>query len=505
MNRHLLRHQLNSVAGVLALTILGVAAYTLWIDYRDTWQEAEKTAQNMTTTIARDLNGNLEMLDLSLKGAIEGLRYVGFEHLPHDLQYRMVFDRSVSASLMASLLVLNEAGGLIMDAGPVIVPRTLNLADRDYFTVQKENSHLGLYVSRPYRSRIGNHGLSVGISRRLQHPDGRFAGVVVGSVALTSINSLFKDLRLGRQGTINLFRGDGVLLTRHPFNEGQIGQDFSGSPQVQRLLQGRSGTFESLSPIDGVHRIISFERLDRFPLVLTLALSVDEVFDAWKRKAWVQSTLTGLLCSAVVGLTALFQRELHRRTKAETKLRRIARTDDLTGLPNRRAFRETLAREWRQAIRSGSSLALLYVDVDCFKHFNDHYGHGRGDEVLRAVATTLDANIRRPRDIATRYGGEEFTILLPETDQAGACMMAEKIRHAVIMLGIEHKRSPLGVATVSIGVAAARPSRGAASAALLEAADGALYQAKAAGRNAVHGADPVQARPQYGNREDARE
>jgi len=311
----------------------------------------------------------------------------------------------------------------------------------------------------------------------------------MGSIALNTINQRFANLSLGRKGAINLFRDDVVLLTRYPYDARQIDQNHGASPHVQRLLQGQSGTFDSVSPIDGVHRIISYERLDRYPLVLTVALSVDEVFSAWGKKALVLSLVTLVLCCAVVGLTFLFQRELKRRTRAETKLRRIARTDDLTGLPNRRAFRETFEREWRQAVRSGSKLSLLFIDADYFKSFNDRYGHGRGDEVLRALAGTLDASIRRPRDIAARYGGEEFTVILPETDLTGALTIAENIRQTVTAMAIRHEGSPYQIVTASIGVASAQPSRGKERGTLLDAADQALYRAKAAGRNAVRSPD----------------
>jgi diguanylate cyclase (GGDEF)-like protein len=214
---------------------------------------------------------------------------------------------------------------------------------------------------------------------------------------------------------------------------------------------------------------------------------VDEVFAPWRRKALVLGLVTALLCSAVVGLTILFQGELRRRTQAETKLRRIARTDDLTGLPNRRAFREAFDREWRQAVRSGSTLSLLYIDADWFKSFNDRYGHGRGDEVLQAVAGTLDANIRRPRDVAARHGGEEFAVVLPETDLAGARIIAENIRKAILALDAVHEASPYQRVTVSIGVASAAPSRESDRSMLQEASDRALYDAKNAGRNCVRG------------------
>lgn len=492
MNRLFSESYLNLIAGVIALGIMAVSAHTLWVDRLATWEAAEKSSRNVLTAIARNLTSDLELLDLSLKGAMEGMRHVGFRQLPPDLQHRMLFDRAVSASSIGSLLILDETGGLVADTGPVIASRSFSAAARDYFAVHRDKSHVGLYVSHPFKSIIANGDLSIAISRRLSHSDGRFAGVVMGSISLFNINEMFKNLSLGQEGAINLFRSDGILLTRQPFDESLVDKDFGSSPEVQRLLQEKSGTFESISPIDGVRRLISFERLDRHPLVLTVALSVDEIFAAWKRKAFVLSLMTGLLCSAVMGLTVMFQRELTRRTKAETKLRRIARTDDLTGLTNRRGFRETFERDWRQAIRAGSTISLLYVDADYFKNFNDRYGHGRGDEVLCAIAAALNANIRRPRDIAARYGGEEFAIVLPETDLAGARIIAENIRRAIVAMGFTHEGSPYQVTTVSIGVASAQPVRGSVGASLLDAADVALYHAKAAGRNCVRAHEPTE-------------
>jgi diguanylate cyclase (GGDEF)-like protein len=486
MKRLISESHLNLIAGVIVLGILAVSAHTLWIDRLYTWQEAEKSSRNVLTTVARDLGHDLELLDLSLKGAMEGQRHVGFKELSPDLKYYMLFDRAASAPFMGSLAIFDKAANLVADAGPIIAPRSLNVTDRDYFSVHKEHSHIGLYVSRPFKSRIGNGDLSIAISRRLSDQAGDFSGIVMGSIPLSNINQLFKGLSLGQEAAINLFRNDGLLLTRYPFDESQVNQDFSNSVHVQHLLQEKFGTFDSTSPIDEVRRIISFERLDQYPLVLTVAVSVDEILAAWKHKALVLGLVTAVLCGAVMGLTVLFQRELGRRRHAETKLRRIARTDDLTGLSNRRGFRETFQREWRQAIRSGTPLSLLYLDADFFKSFNDRYGHGRGDEVLCAIASTLNANIRRPRDMAARHGGEEFAVVLPETDLAGAEVVAENIRQAVMAKGIVHEGSPYQLVTVSIGVTSARPVHGNQGAALLEVADTALYQAKAAGRNGIH-------------------
>ena len=165
------------------------------------------------------------------------------------------------------------------------------------------------------------------------------------------------------------------------------------------------------------------------------------------------------------------------------RLENIASTDSLTGIPNRRSFNQRLAAEWRRAIRRGSNLALLLIDIDFFKPFNDTYGHVAGDAALQQVATALAACLSRSEDLFARYGGEEFVAILPETNLNGAVSIAERMRQAVFDLGIAHSGSLLQRLTVSAGVAWKIPVRGSSSEELLRAADIALYQAKRGGRN----------------------
>jgi diguanylate cyclase (GGDEF)-like protein/PAS domain S-box-containing protein len=167
-------------------------------------------------------------------------------------------------------------------------------------------------------------------------------------------------------------------------------------------------------------------------------------------------------------------------------LQALANQDGLTGLANRRYFDQTLQEEFRRARRQELPLAVLMIDVDSFKSYNDRYGHLSGDECLRLIARTIEGIMRRPSDHAARYGGEEFVVLLPATDTDGALMVAERIRCAVSAIGIAHLGNPFGIATISIGVSSVTPSSGDHSAdQLIYAADCALYQAKAEGRNRV--------------------
>jgi diguanylate cyclase (GGDEF)-like protein/PAS domain S-box-containing protein len=171
-------------------------------------------------------------------------------------------------------------------------------------------------------------------------------------------------------------------------------------------------------------------------------------------------------------------------SEANEKLMRMAMTDALTGLENRRSFDVAFAKEFARCLRDQTPIALLLVDVDYFKKFNDSYGHQAGDECLKSIGGLLKEFARRPGDTAARYGGEEFALILPNTSYLGARQAAERLRRAVQDLGILHGESPYGRVTVSVGVAGEVPKWGTEERILL-LADAALYEAKAAGRNRI--------------------
>jgi diguanylate cyclase (GGDEF)-like protein len=181
----------------------------------------------------------------------------------------------------------------------------------------------------------------------------------------------------------------------------------------------------------------------------------------------------------------------------EAQLFAMARTDGLTGLANRRTFDEALAAEARRASRQGLSLSLILVDVDRFKLYNDTLGHMAGDECLRLVARALAGTVGRSGDVVARYGGEEFVLLLPATDAAAAALLGEKARKAVEALAIPHgENQPSGTVTISVGIATGPSGLGEREIDpvwLVETADAALYQAKAAGRNRCVAAPPPKA------------
>ncbi|NJA07538.1 diguanylate cyclase [Methylococcaceae bacterium WWC4] len=179
--------------------------------------------------------------------------------------------------------------------------------------------------------------------------------------------------------------------------------------------------------------------------------------------------------------------QIQLKTKSDL-LEKLASLDGLTEIPNRRAFDAALERQWNQSKRNGMPLSLLIADIDHFKQFNDYYGHPLGDDCLKKVSASLRTTTHRPEDLVARLGGEEFAILLPNTDAIGAMIRADQYRQAVENLKTPHiLNEPYRLVTISIGVATLQPHARDDVSTLLGAADNALYQAKHQGRNRVCG------------------
>ena len=261
-------------------------------------------------------------------------------------------------------------------------------------------------------------------------------------------------------------------------------------------------TMPGLSGIELIRRIKAIPHLTDIPvLVLTGRATADVLDRAFAAGAYdfVTKGVEPVELLARVRAALNLKRELDRRRDRERQLvevtrelervngqlRRLAVQDELTGVPNRRYFNWLLGREWGRAARDGRPLGLILADVDHFKAFNDRYGHPAGDACLARVAAALTRQVHRSADAVCRYGGEEFAVVLPNTDAGGAATVAEGMRAAVADLGLEHAGSPHRRVTASLGVAVTVPRPGTSSEDLVRAADEALYRAKAAGRNRV--------------------
>jgi diguanylate cyclase (GGDEF)-like protein len=203
---------------------------------------------------------------------------------------------------------------------------------------------------------------------------------------------------------------------------------------------------------------------------------------------WYCGQVLALVGAMTVFLAMLFEsmRVSALKTELTMTLERLSLTDPLTELPNRRAFDQAFNAEWRRADREALPVSVLMIDIDHFKGYNDSLGHPAGDRCLRLVAWALGRMARRPYDLSARLGGEEFAVLLPNTDAAGAVKIGEKVRASIASLRIVHPSATRGIVTVSIGVATGFPTDPTLDPALLlDRADQALYRAKQSGRNKV--------------------
>ena len=485
----LLHRSLYALAGLIAIGICAAAMALLWMDRRTTWNQAYVSASNLSEALSADISRTIRVYDLSLQGVIERLHEPGIDTLPRATLHRFLFDRAASAEYLGTILILDQDGNIRYDSQSLLPP-DVNFADRDFFQVHRERADAGMYISRPYQSRLRGGDESIGISRRLSHPDGSFAGVVSGSLRLAYFRERFAGLSIGPRDAITIFRNDGAVIARTPYSSRDLGDDIGHGMDFQQFLIRREGVFVGVLAPDGINRLYTFGGVPGTPLVVDLAMAVDDVLEPWVRRAMLIIPITLALFASVMAQIVLYRRETRLREAVERQLEREAQTDGLTGIANRRTFDEALAREWASAGRDGQPLSLLFLDADRFKLYNDRYGHQEGDQLLKMLALTLRGKARRPRDLAARYGGEEFVALLPDTARERAIDIAEHIRQAVVGLRAQHEDNEGGIVTVSIGVATMVPRAGEDAAALVEAADAAVYRAKETGRNRVVAADP---------------
>ena len=468
--------------GVLApLGMVALCGMMLLDLRRDAWDKARQTSENLLQVIERDIDRNIEIIDLALKSVVENLKLTDLDDVSPKYRQRVLFDRASNAKDLGVMLVLDAQGNSIYDAASW-PPRPLNNADRDYFRAHKADPGLGLHISRPLISQHMARPVIV-LSRRTGRPGDAFRGIVLGSLSLAYFDRLFDRIKLGRAGTIALFLDDGTRIVRHPEPNPELAPNFASSANVQRFLREGQGSFVGVTPSDSIERLYTFTRVGDLPLYLTVALSTREIEAEWRAKALVIGLLVLALSGLTAGLSLLVGWELRRRAAAEAELALLSHTDALTGLRNRRAFEAAFERAFAEARRRGGPVGLLVVDADHFKRYNDRHGHAVGDRVLQALAQALSVSACRPGDLVARIGGEEFAVLLPDTDAEGAACVAEAVHEAVAGIAIEADGIDLGPVTVSIGVAFGLPGRGGAPPDLLNLADAVLYEAKATGRN----------------------
>ena len=302
---------------LLALAV-GLGSWTVWDARREARKEADRTLTNLARTLGQDMNRNIELYATAIQDAVDGMRLPGLLTLEADLRQAVLFSSLLRASYMRPVMVLDEAGNLRFESGSP-VPRPANFADRHFFQVHRDRADAGLYIGRP---SLEPTGPLINISRRMNHSDGSFAGVVVGAIHVSYFQDLLARLDLGAHGAATLIREDGVVLARIPYDNAAIGRDLSRGPTFKAMVRvGGDGVSEGRSIIDGVERLYAFHRVGDLPLTLAISFGKDDAFSAWRNKAAGMAAAL-LLMMGLAGVLALaLRRELSGRTKLERRLR----------------------------------------------------------------------------------------------------------------------------------------------------------------------------------------
>ncbi|ASU39043.1 diguanylate cyclase [Herbaspirillum sp. meg3] len=486
--------------GLVCISILALHIFFSWNVRSKDIDDAQVATANLSRALAEHAEATLTSADSVLFGIVQRLEVEGNDREALARLYPLLASYVKELPQLQGLFIYDQTGKWLVNSLDDS-PWMLNNSDREYFIYHMTHNDRGAHVGVPVKSRSTGDWI-IPVSRRINHPDGSFAGVALATVAVDYFLKFYTSFDTGKKGEILLASQAGILLAERPLQVDSIGKNISNENLVSdHTRRNKRGVALLKSPRDGLLRIYSYKRLEKYPLFVTAGVSYDEVLAGWRTETLLQSIGVLILVAMLAWLGKRLVNQIKLRAQAQQKLlaareklvemnktlQKMALEDSLTGVANRRQFDVTLANEFNRAKRESQSLALLMIDVDHFKKYNDTYGHPAGDVCLQKIGKVIQMN--RPGDLSARYGGEEFAILLPNTDLKGAVNVAEKICADVRNLNIPHGKNPTGIVTISVGVQAIVPNKNCNLMDLVSAADKALYTAKARGRDQVCSSD----------------
>lgn len=599
---------------------LGMEVWREWTGREGAIRRAHTEMANLATSLRQHAEDTFQMAEIMLAGVVQRFESEGLNPTSIARAKATMQTAITDGTRVRGLYVFDSAGNWVVNSLGVY-PEGANNADRSYFEYHRTHADPSVHFTASVQSRsVGDAHVMV-LSRRIDGPDGSFAGVASVTFDAKTFAEYYETFRVGQDGAITLLNRSGEIMSRMPFDENVLGTNIRSSPFFQNAAGQKADSFRFVSPVDNIERLGAYSVSERYPVMLAASKFASEATAEWlqgaiqrsimvlcflslvavlgfrladqsrKRRAgeatllareaefrmlaensndlverfdadgtrqyaspaafpllgyrpdelvghsafdliipedrpgaidttqrmrdglslretvtcrlrrkdgriiWVEAALqhvvddTGRSFGVIVNT-----RDVTDRKEAELRLAAMATVDGLTGLQNRRGFDLALEAETARAQRTGTPVALLLLDVDRFKLYNDEYGHVAGDACLKAIAGVVAAAAERPGDVAARYGGEELVLLLPDTNSSAAAFIAGEICRQIQALAILHEHNaPWQVVTASIGVSSIERRRGEPprdGAWLVSTADMALYQAKADGRNRARSAAP---------------
>ncbi|QLL10628.1 sensor domain-containing diguanylate cyclase [Pseudomonas chlororaphis] len=471
---------------VVAVSILSIYGIQVINSKAHELAQARLISGNLALSMAQQATDTFDEANLILEELIERIDDLSPQAL--EKTQKLMKKRVFTTEQLHGLFFYDREGNWVLTSFDYKPPKANN-SDRDYFKFHRENVTLSPRVGAAVRSKTTGDWV-IPFSRRVNDTQGNFKGVVLATIKMDYFDTFFDRFNIDDKGAIFLALPQGTIIARRPFDEKLIGASLArGEIFSVHIPRAPADTVMVKSIIDGVDRLFGYRVLYKYPLVVAAANSQESILSSWRADTYKLTAMIAvvLAINLLIGIL-LFKQvrkgllvEKHLK-KARSVLETLVLQDGLTGLANRRHLERNLELEWRRAARQRSSISLIMLDIDHFKSFNDRYGHVAGDHCICAVSRAISQHVCRPSDLAVRYGGEEFAILLPDTEPGGAYVLAESIRLAVQELAIEHVDNPGGVVTISLGLYTCVPASSDFKSLLMQA-DSALYMAKRAGRN----------------------
>ena len=373
------------------LVCLSLLALQLWMTLRARevqLAEAGRESANLAQAVAQHAYDTIKEADTVLVGLVERMEADVASSTELERIHKLLVTRVAELPQLHGIFVYASDGSWLVNSQKTLLSH-LNNSDREYFNYHRTHGDRGPYVGPPVRSKSTGDWV-VTVSRRINLPDGSFGGVALATIDMNYFRQFYERFSIGEKGAIFIANGNGILLLRRPFDESMLGRDLSQFPLFHDYLpKGPVGTAVFRSRVDGVTRINSYRRISGYPLVVSAALSQDEVLAAWRLDTVMQHAVGGVLVLLIAFIGYRMVRQIELRVNSEAglvearnelelmneTLARLANQDGLTGLANRRHFDQSLLAEFSRAQREGSPLGLVLLDVDCFKQYNDLYGH----------------------------------------------------------------------------------------------------------------------------------
>ncbi len=470
------------IVGILIVAMWGAVGFSLATSRQAALDASNLQGRNLTIAFREEIALILRGVDGETNLIAERMRR---ERGDFDLYAWGQKIEQVIPGLARAVIVSPE--GKLIAATADRHPGAIDLNDRDYFRVHLDGRFHGLYIGQPIIGRI--LGIPVlPISRRVEAEDGTFLGVVTVLISPSALTTLPKSIDLGPHGVMTLTGLDDVVRARFsvdsPDGTKGIGSSIAGAPRPAVIAEGAQGWFVRTGVMDHILRMFTYGRVGAYPLVVNVGLELDHELAGWRSLAKMIILMRLGATLLLIGLAAYLIRRIFgdatTARAATLEISHAAEHDFLTGLPNRLLLNDRISQAIAVAQRHKKTVAVLFLDLDGFKHINDSLGHPIGDKLLQSVAKRLVACVRGA-DTVSRQGGDEFVALFSEVHRPeDAAVLARKMLQAVAQAH-PIDRHDLHI-TTSIGVSV-YPDDGLDAETLIKNADTAMYQAKASGRH----------------------